>query len=330
MASTRTALSVSCVKVLPRPAAGYAPTVCDRRLIMRCKICGSQESKIIGKPRIDDKFPQIHLMDYHIVQCNKCSFYYINPNINLTQEEWTELYSDSYFANHNITDWQKSLHQKEREDRIKLILKYSNFENGSFLDIGCGEGIVLSEALKSGFKPYGLDIAYNLHQSVDQTKIQFIKGNIFDANYQENHFSAIYMDSVLEHVDDPISMLKEMYRILKPNGIVFIIVPNEDSLINDTKKLLYTLMLKKSKYGRIKPFVPPYHINGFNNKSLEFAIKSTGHKVLELSQFAGNYQFWKAYKTFSKAYIKELILYPSGLLSILLRKQYQLQAIFTK
>ena len=297
---------------------------------MRCKICGSKDSKVIGKPQIDNKFPKIHLMDYHIVQCNKCTFYYINPNINLTQEEWAELYRNNYFAHQNITDWQKNLHQKEREDRIKLILKYSNFENGSFLDIGCGEGFVLSEALKSGFKPYGLDIAYNLHQSVDQKKIRFLKGNIFDANYPENHFSAMYMDSVLEHVDDPISMLKEMYRILKPKGIIFTIVPNEDSLINDTKKLLYTLMLQKSKYGRIKPFVSPYHINGFNTKSLEYAIKNVGFNVIKLSQFGGNYRFWKAYDRFSLAYFRELILYPPGLLSILLRKQYQLQAIFTK
>ena len=101
------------------------------------------------------------------------------------------------------------------------------------------------------------------------------------------------MDSVLEHVDDPISLLKVMNHILKPNGVGFLIVPNEDSLINDTKKLLYSLMLKKSEFGRIKPFVPPYHINGFNCRSLKYAIEVAGFKVIKVSQFAGNYKFWK-------------------------------------
>lgn len=297
---------------------------------MICKICGSHESELIGKPRIDKKFPKVCEKDYHIARCKKCTFYFINPVIDLTQLEWSELYKDNYFAHLNIKDWQINLHKSERKSRIELILKYSKLKNGSFLDIGCGEGFVLEEALKYGYKPYGLDIAGNLHQSLDRSNIQFFKGNIFKANYPENHFSAIYMDSVLEHVDDPISILKEMYRILKPEGIIFTIVPNEDSLINDTKNLLYTLMLQKSKYGRIKPFVPPYHINGFNKKSLAYAIQSVGFNMIKLSQFGGNYRFWKAHDRFSKAYFRELILYPSGLLSILLRKQYQLQALYTK
>ena len=138
------------------------------------------------------------------------------------------------------------------------------------------------------------------------------------------------MDSVLEHVDDPIFLLKELYRIIKPNGIGFLIVPNEDSLINDTKQLLYTLMFMQYEYGRIKPFVPPYHINGFNPKSLKHAIEYVGFRMINLMQFAGDYKFYKAFKPFSKAYFRELILYPSGLLSILLNRQYQLQAIFTK
>lgn len=297
---------------------------------MECKICGSIESKIIGKPRINANFPKIHLKNFHIVRCNKCTFYYIKPEINLAQEQWAELYSDNYFTNQNITEWQRNLHQREREKRICIISKYLGSESGSFLDIGCGEGFVLKEAYKRGFESYGLDIVNNLHSTIDRTNTHFFEGNIFDANFQENYFSVIYMDSVLEHVDDPISLLKEMYRILKSKGIVFLIVPNEDSLINDVIKILYTLMLKKSEYGKIKPFVSPYHVNGFNNTSLEYAIKSIGFKVLNISQFGGNYKFWKAYKTFSKAYFKELILYPSGLLSILLKKQIQLQAVFTK
>jgi ubiquinone/menaquinone biosynthesis C-methylase UbiE len=287
-------------------------------------------SRVIGKPRVNEIFPRIHLNDYYIVRCDKCTFYYINPDIDLSQEEWAELYKDDYFAPKHNTDWQISLANKEREDRIKIIIKYLGSKNGPFLDIGCGEGFMLSKALMKGFRPYGLDIANNIHKSIESTKVHFFEGNIFEANYKDNYFSAIYMDAVLEHVDDPFSYLKEMNRVLKPNGIGFLIVPNEDSLMNDTKKLLYALMLKQSEYGRIKPFVPPYHINGFNNKSLQYAIEITGFKLINILQFAGNYQLWRAHKPFTKAYFKELILFPSGLLSILLRKQAHLQVIFTK
>jgi ubiquinone/menaquinone biosynthesis C-methylase UbiE len=297
---------------------------------MTCKICGSEKSKVIGKPRANKNLPKINLNEYRIIQCGNCSFYYIHPDIELNQDEWTELYKDDYFANKHDSEWLEKLNSKERTDRVKLIKKNLQSNNGNYLDIGCGEGFVLNEALANGFTPFGLDIANNLHDSVDMEVLDFFEGNIFDANYKENYFSAIYMDSILEHVDDPISLLKEIYRVLKPNGIGFLIVPNEDSLINDTKQILYTLMLRKDEYGRIKPFVPPYHINGFNPKSLKYAIESVGLRMINLTQFAGDYKFYKAYKPFSKAYFRELILYPSGLLSIILNKQYQIQALFTK
>ena len=138
------------------------------------------------------------------------------------------------------------------------------------------------------------------------------------------------MDSVLEHLTEPMSLLAEIFRILKPGGVGFIIVPNEDCLLNDVKKFLYTLMQQKNKYGRIKPFFPPYHINGFNQKSLRFALVKVGLNILQLSQFGGNYRFWKAYQLFSQSFFRELVLFPFGLLSVVLNRQMQLQVIFTK
>ena len=81
---------------------------------------------------------------------------------------------------------------------------------------------------------------------------------------------------------------------------------------------------------RIKPFFHPYHIQGFNKKSLEFAIKHSGFRILQLSEFGGNYTFWKAYKIFSLPFIREILLYPFGLLSIPIKRQIQLKAILTK
>lgn len=297
---------------------------------MRCKICGKSKSTIIGRPRFNPEFPHITYHNYKIIQCDNCNFYYIHPDIHLTQEEWSALYKKNYFANTAISDWQKKLHHKERRSRIKLIKKYSYLKIDKFLDMGCGEGYVLKEALKEGFEPFGLDIADNLDNSVNKNQINFFQGNIFDANYPDGFFSAIYMDSVLEHIPNPMPFLKELNRILKSNGIILTIVPNEDSLINEIKKILYTISFKKEMYGRIKPFVSPYHIHGYNIKSLNFAIKRSGFRLIKLFQFGGKYTYWKSYKFFSKSFMREVLIYPFGLLSIPLKKQIQLKAIYTK
>ena len=297
---------------------------------MKCKICCSTDGIVIGKPRINQNFPNINAHAYNIMKCNHCKFYYVTPKISLTQKDWSELYKNDYFLSHNVTAWQQAMFKKERKTRINQILKNLGSQKDTFLEIGCGEGFVLKEAISHGFTTYGLDIADNRHQSVINSEIIFFEGNIFDAHYQDNFFSVIFMDSVMEHVDDPMALLKEIHRILKPKGIGFLVVPNEDSLNNDLKKLLYRLTFKKDQYGRIKPFVLPYHVNGFNPYSLQYAIENAELKLIEISQFAGSYQFWKAYKPFSKGYFRSMILYPSGLFSILLNKQDQLQAIFTK
>lgn len=174
---------------------------------MRCKICGSGKSKFIGKPRVNKNFPKLNLNEYHIVQCRNCSFYYIHPRIELNQEEWVCLYKDDYFIGKHESGWLERLNSNERTDRVKLIKKNLKSNNGIFLDIGCGEGLVLNEALAHGFIPFGLDIVNNLHESVNTEAVNFFEGNIFDADYKKSYFSAIYMDSVLEHVDDPISLL---------------------------------------------------------------------------------------------------------------------------
>ncbi len=297
---------------------------------MICKICGENHLVHIGNPRINKNVLRITKKNYKIFQCDNCQFYQVNPEIDLTQKEWSILYGDDYFATANTSKWQEDLHYSERISRIDLMKKYSLQKIDKFLDFGCGEGFVLREALKQGFEPCGVDIADNLDDSVNRNQIQFFNGNIFDANYQDDCFSAIYMDSILEHTPDPISVLKELNRILKVNGVMFLIVPNEDSLMNDIKKFLYTITFNKEKYGRIKPFFSPYHIQGFNRKSLKFAVEHSGFRLLQLSEFGGNYTFWKAYKTFSKPFIREILLYPFGLLSISIKRQIQLQAIFTK
>ena len=211
-----------------------------------------------------------------------------------------------------------------------MLKKYSLQKIDKFLDVGCGEGFVLKEALKLGFEPYGVDIADNLDNSVDRDRVHFFKGNVFAANFRDNYFSAVYIDSVLEHTPDPISTLKELRRILKPSGLLLLIVPNEDSLINDVKKFLYTITLNKNKYARIKPFYSPYHLQGFNKMSLEFAFKHSGFEIIKLSEFGGSYTFWKSDKRFSKPFIRDLLLYPFGLLSVLMKRQIQLQGIVRK
>jgi 2-polyprenyl-3-methyl-5-hydroxy-6-metoxy-1,4-benzoquinol methylase len=297
-------------------------------MTINCKICNNQNYKFIGKPVINKNFPNGEKNNYQILQCSKCKFYFISPEIDLTQGQWQQLYERDYFAGANVTNWHKKLRDQERKFRLEYISSKLTIPKDKFLDMGCGEGFVLREAREYGFNPYGLDIAKNL--SSENADNNFFIGNIFEAKYPDDYFSVIYMDSVLEHILTPIETLKELKRILKPGGVLFLIVPNEDSLMNSYIKTLYTLTFQSNKYGKIKPFVSPYHVQGFNPISLRTALKNVQFNSIEIKGFGGTYAMWKAHKFGTKPYIQELLIYPIGLLSVVLNKQIQLMACAVK
>jgi ubiquinone/menaquinone biosynthesis C-methylase UbiE len=178
-----------------------------------------------------------------------------------------------------MTKWWANRRQKNIKDRLGRLENQSNQKIIDFLDVGCGEGYVLVEASERGWKAHGIDVSDNRIVSAKGQDILFSLGDIFGAQFPDNHFDCIYMDSVLEHVLNPIAYLKELNRIIKESGVVYIGVPNEDCLFNDIKKLLYIIFAKANMSSRIKPFVSPYHVTGFNRRSITFASMKTNLKL---------------------------------------------------
>jgi predicted SAM-dependent methyltransferase len=85
-------------------------------------------------------------------------------------------------------------------------------ENKVVLDVGCGPykrpGAVGLDILPLP----GVDVVHNLGK--------------YPYPFQANSFDEIYCYHVLEHVDDMIATVKELYRIMKPGGVLFVRVPH--------------------------------------------------------------------------------------------------------
>src|SRR3990172_6502497 len=196
-----------------------------------CRLCKSQSHKLVGVPRLDDKSKKVLTEEYNVVQCNDCQFYYVTPEINLSESDWRYLYNEEYFNEYTV--WYKKSRERDRKKRLKKLEQYSENKIENFLDLGCGEGLMLLEALNRGWKVYGVDITDNRVDDAKSKYIVFYKTDLLDAKLPENYFDCVYCDSVLEHILNPMEYLREINRILKPGGVVYIGVPNEDYLLND-------------------------------------------------------------------------------------------------
>jgi 2-polyprenyl-3-methyl-5-hydroxy-6-metoxy-1,4-benzoquinol methylase len=107
------------------------------------------------------------------------------------------------------------------KNKVKLINSHS--EKGTLLDIGAGTGDFLVVAQKEGWQTQGIE------PSPTAKAIAINKGVIFAdslSDFQDNSFDVITMWHVLEHVPNLEEYLSELKRLIKPNGTIFIAVPN--------------------------------------------------------------------------------------------------------
>lgn len=292
-----------------------------------CPLCNARQVKFVGRPRISPEAAPFIREDYQIAKCNSCIFYFVFPEIKLGQEEWAELYGREYFS--EIPRWWKNKRKEHREKRLGLLQKYSPRKVIRFLDIGCGEGYVLVDAHRKGWQVYGVDIYDSRLDIAKNRDISFLKGNIDQASFPDDFFDCIYLDSVLEHLKDPVALLREVNRILRPDGVLYLGIPNEDSLFNDAKRLIFTILGRRGISVRTKPFKSPYHVVGFTLRSIKKTLVESGFDIVRLRNFSGEYE-WRKFRLFTRPFFIHIFLLPVYLIAIPLKRRIYIDAIIRK
>lgn len=120
---------------------------------------------------------------------------------------------------------------KRRVLSIVKGLDINHFD--SILDCGCGDGLYLKIIRElSGAAVCGFDLSgESLMLARGYTRdagVPLVQGGIGSLPYRDNSFSKIFSTEVLEHVEDDLGALKEIFRILKPGGRLIITVPNHN------------------------------------------------------------------------------------------------------
>lgn len=117
--------------------------------------------------------------------------------------------------------------------RVEKIISELDVKHGEIvLDSGCGDGLYLKTLRELGaYKIFGYDLEerslrlaqYNINRTVPVTC-----GNICALPFADNTFDKIYCTEVVEHVPEDRKALSELYRVLKPKGVLIVTVPNHN------------------------------------------------------------------------------------------------------
>jgi SAM-dependent methyltransferase len=150
---------------------------------------------------------------------------------------------------------------------IEPVIFLPFIQKGRILDIGFGRGEFLLAAKQAGWRSYGID---NSSESVELGLKLGLETSLFDGSFKtklsfpDTYFDVITMQSVLEHVHYPIEAIQECFRLLKPGGLLIVVVPNLDSY--DRKVLGSSWSL----------WDQPKHLFHFNEETLEILLSKVG------------------------------------------------------
>jgi ubiquinone/menaquinone biosynthesis C-methylase UbiE len=123
--------------------------------------------------------------------------------------------------------------------RVKAVIKVIDIRREDrIIEIGCGAGNVIEKA--STCKLFGVDISSSVLRKARgrlSERVHLFQGDAQNLPCKDQAFTHIICSEVLEHLLDPSVALREMARVVKPQGAVVISVPNE-SMINQIKGIL--------------------------------------------------------------------------------------------
>ncbi|PIT93327.1 MAG: hypothetical protein COU06_00415 [Candidatus Harrisonbacteria bacterium CG10_big_fil_rev_8_21_14_0_10_38_8] len=102
-------------------------------------------------------------------------------------------------------------------------------DNGILLDVGCGSGSSMLTMKNLRWNVVGIDFDKKAVKNARSNGLTVHEGWLTDQKFPDNHFDRIIMNHVIEHISDPVALLAECHRILKPGGVLVAITPNASS-----------------------------------------------------------------------------------------------------
>lgn len=151
--------------------------------------------------------------------------------------------------------------------------------DGNFLDIGCGGGSYLYRLKQWGWNVYGVEPSGAGAAQARSLGINVCHGHIEDARFPESFFDVIRLHHVLEHLTEPQATFREIARILKPDGLVYVTVPNTQS---------FNFWLFGPNWYALDA---PRHVISYCPKSLAFLCQATGFEILKVRYQSGAFNF---------------------------------------
>lgn len=238
--------------------------------LTNCGFCGSEKYEILFSAPKHSTYSKCQ-----IVQCCNCSLARTNPRP--SQVLLNKLYTENYYSREipkvdNLASQLKILAMKFSLSFLyPRVIPFKIPTNASICDVGCGAGHWLS-LMKTAYptiKLSGFEIDAQTAEIASNLCGGDIRyGDFLNNQWPSNSFDFITFWDVLEHIDNLSDFVKEIKRLLKPNGIVVILSPNFECIYSKIFKGCWWALLFDQ------------HLYHFSKKTLSMILHSIDLKPI--------------------------------------------------
>jgi len=215
------------------------------------------------------------------VRCTQCKLISVHPlptddHLKERAEHWSLQYHTNSLKiqQHYSKEFQLAAYS----NILNLIRPYK--KNRRLLDLGCSIGGFLMAAKNDGWIEYGIDVSPSVNVAIGKG-LNARQGFLRDFNFPFEFFDVITMFDVIEHIGNQEELFEQLFSLLRPGGIVFIITPNFEGI---SSRLL------KKNWSAV---TPEDHVYLFTAQSLANIIKNKGFKVVKVFTFDINITEYK-------------------------------------
>jgi len=163
----------------------------------------------------------------------------------------------------------------ERFEQRRACLIESLEPGSRVIDVGCGAGWFCEALDRAGFKVVGVDVAGEAIRRARERcpSVEFAlvaEHPPHELPYADGSFDAAWLGETLEHVQDVISLLAEIHRVLKPGGRLIVTTPDHGRLLR--------LWLALSTRAFEQHFEPRSdHVRFFTRRTLSTLLETCGY-----------------------------------------------------
>lgn len=209
------------------------------------------------------------------MRCCGCGLVFLNPRPALS--EFERIYPANYHAFEFSEKEFGFVFNLRRRLEAKRLLNWCKDlpDDASVIDIGCGDGFHLELLRDFGVKTWrleGVDADERAASVVEKKNIKIYRGLLENLDLPKESFDLALLIMTVEHVADPVQLLRDVRSILQPGGRVVIVTDNTDSL--DFK------LFKNRHWGG---YHFPRHWNLFNPETMRRLAEKTRMEVESLT-----------------------------------------------